>query len=280
VPYSAIVDRPPLEWPDGARIALWVSPNVEYYELHPPPNEWLSAWRRVPPPDVFGYAQRDYGNRVGFWRLLEVLDRHGIRATASVNTCVLDRFPEVGEAMAARDWAIMGHGIVNTRFLYGIAVEEERALFGEMIETVQRRTGLRMRGFFGPYATLSPQTMELAAEAGLVYSADWFLDDQPFPIKAGVRTLVGVPYSFELNDGPLFLGVHEWDEYERRAREQFEVLHAEGGRVMCLALHTWLFGRPHRARRLDELLAWILGHDGVWVATADEIAAHYLARYA
>lgn len=279
MPYSAIVDRPVLEWPDGARVALWVSPNIEHYELHPPENPWRTAWTRVPPPDVLGYAHRDYGNRVGFWRLLEVLDRHGIRATASLNTRVLDRYPEIGEAIAARDWAVMGHGVVNTRFLYGIEPAEERALFAEMIETVDRH-GLTMRGVFGPHASMSPRTMEIAAEAGLLYSADWFLDDQPFPIHAGDRTLVGVPYSFELNDGPLFLGVHEWDEYDRRARAQFEVLHAEGGRVMCLALHTWLFGQPHRIRALDDLLGWLLAHDGVWLTTADEIAAHWLARTA
>lgn len=278
VPYSAIVDRPRLVWPNDARLALWVALNVEYYELTPTVDDWQSPWQRVPPPDVLGYAHRDYGNRVGFWRLLEVLDQHQVRATVSLNTSVLDRFPEVGDAIAERSWAIMGHGVVNSQSLYEMKLEEERALFREMIETVERRTGLAMRGFFGPHGTMSSNSMTIAAESGLLYSADWFLDDQPFQIETGGDVLVGVPYSFELNDGPLFLGVHEWDEYVRRAREQFEVLHAEGGRVMCLALHTWLFGQPHRVRQLDELLVWLLDHEGIWLTTADEIAMHYLTQ--
>jgi peptidoglycan/xylan/chitin deacetylase (PgdA/CDA1 family) len=280
LPYLSIRRRPRLEWPGGARVALWVAPNVELYELMPPRNPLFTAWGRVPaPPDAMSYGYRDYGSRVGFWRMLEVLDRHGVRATASLNVAVLDHFPEIGSAMAERGWAFMGHGLYNTRFLYGISAEDERALYRDMQETVRRRTGTEMRGAFGPHASLSPHTMDVLAEEGFLYSADWLVDDQPFPITTRSGRLVGVPYSFELNDGPLFLGPHGEEELLRRCRDQFDVLYeegAEGGRVMCIALHPFLTGQPHRVDYLDEALGYVLGHEGVWQATGDEIAQWYL----
>jgi allantoinase len=280
IPYLPLPDRPRIEWPGGARIALWVAPNIEFYELIPPRNPLFTAWSRVPaPPDVMSYGYRDYGNRVGFWRVLEVLDRHGVRATASLNVAVLDHLPEIGQAMAERGWAFMGHGLYNTRFLYGISREEERGLYRDMRKTVKRKTGAELLGMFGPHASLSPHTMDLLAEEGFLYSADWLVDDQPFPITVSNGALVGVPYSFELNDGPLYLGVHEGEELLRRCRDQFDVLYEEGGesgRVMCIALHPFLSGQPHRLEYVDEALRYVLGHEGVWQATGDEIARWYL----
>jgi allantoinase len=283
VPFLPLNSRPTISWPNGARVALWVAPNVEFYELVPPENPLFSAWGRVPtPPDVMSYAYRDFGNRVGFWRVLEVLDQHAVRATVSLNVAVLEHFPQIGEAMAARDWAFMGHGLYNTRFLYGIAREEERALYRQMQEIVRRRTGRQMRGMFGPHASLSPHTMELLAEEDFLYSADWLLDDQPFPILTGSGRLVGVPYSFEINDGPLFLGSYRDDEFLQRCQDQFDLLYEEGtesGRVMCIAFHPFLLGQPHRIGYLDEALSYVLGHEGVWQTTGDEIAQWYLDNY-
>ena len=283
VPYLPLHRRPRITWPGGARVALWVAPNVEFYELMPPENPLFTAWGRVSePPDVMSYGYRDFGNRVGFWRVLEVLDRHGVRATASLNVAVLEHLPEIAEAMAAREWAFMGHGLYNTRFLYGISREEERSLYQEMQEIVERRTGRRMLGMFGPHASLSPHTMDVMAEEGFLYSADWLLDDQPFPIATESGRLVGVPYSFEVNDEPLFLGSHADDEFLTRCRDQFDVLYEEGaesGRVMCIAFHPFLLGQPHRIALLDEALAYVLGHERIWAATGDEIAQWYLKRH-
>ena len=113
-------------------------------------------------------------------------------------------------------------------------------------------------------------------EEGFLYSCDWLIDDQPFPIAGG---LVGVPYSFEVNDGPLFLGAaHEGEELAQRVKDQFDVLYEEGGRVMCIALHPFLTGRAHRIAYLDEALSYVLGHEGVWLTTADEIATWYVEQ--
>jgi peptidoglycan/xylan/chitin deacetylase (PgdA/CDA1 family) len=286
VPYSPIVDRPRITWPGGARVAFWIGHNVEFYEYMPPVNRHRAAWGRVPAPDVRSYAWRDYGNRVGFWRMLEVFDHFAIRPTVSLNVAVLDHFPELRDAMVERDWELMSHGLFNTRFLFGLEPDEERELIGDTIETVRRQTGRPLKGMFGPHASITPNTMNLMAEAGLIYSADWYLDDQPFPIATRTGRLVGVPYTWELNDGLMMtagfgrgIGTSEAEGFVQAAKDQFDVLYEEGaesGRVLCLALHTSIFGQPYRTAYLAQALEYILRHDGVWAATADEIAEHYL----
>lgn len=284
IPYSPITERPPLELPDGARVALWLSPNIEFYEFVPPHNPYRNPWSRMPQaPDVLLYSYKDYGNRVGLWRMADVFDHYGLRATVSLNVAVLDHFPEIAEAMVERDWDFMSHGIYNTRALYGMPEDEEREWLVDNIETVRRRTGKQLKGLFGPDATATPNTMRLLAEAGLIYSCDWYLDDQPFPIHVPTGKLVGVPYSWELNDALMLApGLGTFDEayFAQICRDQFDVLYEEGaesGRVMCIALHPYLMGQPHRIKYLDAALDYIMSHPGVWATTADEIAEHYLA---
>ena len=163
---SAIIDRPVLRWPNGARIAVWVAPNIEHYEFLPPRNELRRAMPRTPHPDVMTYSARDYGNRVGFWRMLDVLDKHDIRCTASLNVAVLEHFAEVRDAMVERDWDYMSHGIYNTTFLCGASEEEERRFYEDTIQTVLKHTGKRMQGMLGPALTNTERTPDLMAESG------------------------------------------------------------------------------------------------------------------
>jgi allantoinase len=287
IPYLPIVSRPRIEWPNGARVALWVAPNIEHYQYLPPHNDFMRPWPRVPAPDVFHYSYYDYGNRVGFWRLIEVLDHHGVRATASLNLAVLDHYPEIRDAIVERDWAIMSHGIYNTSYLFGLSEEEERAYFRDNVDTVRRHTGRQLKGMLGPAGSVTTNTMRLMVEAGLVYSADWLIDDQPFPIVTSSGRLVGVPYSNDVNDDSLMAmgfgaGGYEADDFVQVCKDQFDVLYREGadsGRVMCIALHAYVMGHPHRIGYLDEALDYVLSHDGVWMTTADEIAEHYLEHY-
>jgi peptidoglycan/xylan/chitin deacetylase (PgdA/CDA1 family) len=284
IDYSPIVDRPPLKWPNGARVAVWVAPNVEHYEFEPPPSRYRVPWPRVPQPDVMHYGYRDYGNRVGFWRMLEVFDQYKVRGTVSLSIALLEHFPEVGRAMVERDWAFMSHGLYNTRYLFGATVEEERAFYRDCIETLRRHTGKQLKGMLGPAFSATMNTPDLMAEAGLVYHVDWFVDDQPFPIKVKNGRLVGVPYSREINDALLFSnpGGFEGEYFLEIAKRQFDVLYEEGaesGRVMCIALHPFLIGQPHRLKYLADTLEYITRHEGVWMATADEIAEHYLTHY-
>ena len=155
VDYSPIIERPPIHWPNRARVALWVVLNVEHYEYLPDYDGQFNPWPRVPHPDVRGYSHADYGNRVGFWRILEVLDKHKIRCCADLNLAVLEHFPEVREAMVERDWDFMSHGIYNTRYLYAISEAEEREWYRDCIETLRRHTGKQLKGMLGPAVTSS-----------------------------------------------------------------------------------------------------------------------------
>ena len=283
VDYSPINDRPVVKWPGDARVALWIAPNIEHHEYLPDYDGVRDPWPRTPYPDVQQYSYCDYGNRVGFWRLLEVLDKHKIRCTVSLNLAVLEHYPEVAEAMVERDWDLMSHGIYNTRFLYTHSEEQEREFYQDCIETLRRHTGKKLKGMFSPALAGTERTPDLMAEAGLIYHADWSHDDQPVPIKVRSGKLVSVPYSFDLNDGPTLRNLHhEGDYFVQICKAQFDQLYKEGadsGRVMCIAIHPYLSGQPHRIKYLDETLSYIMSHEGVWQATADEIAEHYIANY-
>ncbi len=286
IQYLPMTDRPTIEWPNGARLALWLAPNLEFYEFQPPPNRHRRAWGRTGTPDVMAYAYRDYGNRVGFWRMLKAFDHFQVPASAAMNLALLDHFPEIRSAVVERDWEIFSHGIYNTRYLFGASEDEEREFYRDSIETLQKHTGKRLRGMLGPSYSATENTPRLMAEAGLTYHTDWFIDDQPFPISLDVGKLIGIPYSREVNDALLINGwpyySFEADYFAEVCKGQFDVLYgesAEGGRVMCIGLHPFYIGRPGRIRYLYEALEYILSHDDVWVTTAEQIADHYIEHY-
>ena len=283
VDYSPIIDRPIIKWPNDARVALWISPNVEHYEYMPDDDSARTPWPRTPFPDVQQYSYRDYGNRVGFWRMLESLDKYNIRCCVSLNMAVLEHFPEIGQAMVQRDYDYMSHGIYNTRYLYTYTEDQEREFYRDTIDTLKLHTGKQLKGMLGPAISGTERTPDLMAEAGLIYHTDWMHDDQPVPIKVKSGKLVSVPYSIELNDSSLLRDNHyEGDYFARICKAQFDQLYKEGaesGRVMCIALHPFLIGQPHRIKYLDDLLSHIMSHDGVWQTTADDIADYYNENY-
>jgi peptidoglycan/xylan/chitin deacetylase (PgdA/CDA1 family) len=286
--YSPIVDRPRIEWPGGAPLALWVALNIEHYQYLPPPNPHIEPWPRVPAaPDTMLYSYYDYANRVGFWRMLEVFDRYQVPVTASLNVSVLDHYPEIRDAIVERGWSIMCHGVYNTSYLFGLDEQQERAFFDDITGTVERHTGKALKGLLGPAGSITVNTMRLMAEAGLTYSADWAFDDQPFPIEVEGGRLVGVPYGFDVNDDSMMaLGYgaagYEAEDFVEIAEDQFQVLRAEGetsGRVMCMGLHAYVLGLPHRIEYLDRTFERLLSQAGVWLTTGEDIAAHYEANY-
>jgi peptidoglycan/xylan/chitin deacetylase (PgdA/CDA1 family) len=280
--YSPIVDRPRLTWPGDARVAVWVAPNVEFYELDPPVGPARAPWPR-PHPDVLGYALRDYGNRVGFWRLLEVLDRHRVRGTAALNVALCEHHPEVVEACRTRGWEFFSHGVYNTRYPYGMDEGQERAMIEDALATVARHTGQRLQGWLSPALASTERTPHLLAEYGLRYACDFLHDDQPFPLRVRRGRLISLPYSVEVNDGSGYLrsGLTP-GQWADGLRAQFDQLYAEGatsGRVMCVPLHPFLSGQPHRLAALSDALAHIVAHDRVWLATGAEIADWYYAHH-
>lgn len=282
-PYSPIVDRPKLEWPGGKRLAVWTALNVEHYEMMTPPAVGRVTWDRVThEPDVREYSLRDHGNRVGLWRTLEAYDAVGIAPTLSLNLAVLDMFPRIRDEIIERDLCVMSHGIFNTRFLFGMEPEEERAFYTDNIESLQRHTGRRLRGMLTPAVSNTPNTPTLMAEMGFTYHADWVHDDQPVPLDVGVGRMISMPYSYDLNDAPLWDGrPYSGDYLVDSCIAQFDRLLADAerwdtGLTMCIALHPYQIGQPQHIGRLRRILDHIVGDDRVWHATADEIADHYL----
>lgn len=271
-------NRPRIEWPGGARVAFWVAPNIEFYELDPPANPHRKAWP-VPSPAVVGYSHRDYANRVGHWRMMEVMDACGVRGSVSLSVAVCQHHPEIIAACVDRDWEVFSHGIYNTRYCYGMDEAQERAIIEDAIETVRDATGQTIAGWLAPALTHTERTMDLLAEYGLKYTCDLFQDDQPQPIKVKSGRLISMPYSLEINDHYGFF-VYNMSprEYADTLKRQFDQLYEEGaasGTVMCIPLHSYLIGQPHRIGPFAEALDYITGHDDVWVTTAREIADYY-----
>lgn len=264
-------------------MAVWVVVNVEHYEYLPPSGE-VNAYPRVPHPDIRKFSYHDYGNRSGLWRLLPCLDEYEVPVTTSLNVGVLDHYPEIAEAMAVRGWEHMSHGMYNTRYLTGMSEDQEREFLIRCDEVLERHTGQRFRGMLGPNITGNAWTPDLMAELGMSYHADWVHDERPSPLlnRAGAR-MVALPYSYELNDAPLLMRSHvEADEYARYCIAQFDRLITERpalGRMMCLPLHPFAIGQPHRIRALEKVLAHIRSCKDAWLANASEIVDHYLEHY-
>jgi len=278
--YVPINRRPALKWPEGKRIALWVIPNIESFAL----DEKMPASPGGSGgiiPDVFTWSIREYGCRVGVFRQMELLEKHGIRATVALNSDICEHYPEIIEQGNALGWEWMGHNQSNTRRLNEIPAEEERAVVKATFDAIEKGTGTRPRGWLGSGLQETWNTIDCLAENGASYVADWVCDDQPFLMQWEGRRLVSVPYSSEINDKPQFEARGRTpDQFADMIRRQFDVLYresAESGRVMAIALHPYITGRPHVIDALDKALAHICRHDDVWRATGSQIAEAYLA---
>jgi len=278
-PYSSIVQRPLLAWPGGAHVALWVIPNIEFFSLMEKVPAG-SGGPGTPVPDIPSWSARDYGNRVGVFRLMQVLARYDIRASVALNSDVCARHPEIIVEGQKLSWEWMGHCESNTRRLNEAPAGEERAIIHRTLSTIEKATGSRPLGWLGAGLQETWDTLDILAAEGCEYVCDWTNDDQPYVMTLdGGRELVSVPYSYEINDKPAFERAHRTaDEFREMICRQFDVLYREGaqsGRVMTLALHPYLTGVPHRIDALDAALAYICRHPQVWKAAGREIARHY-----
>jgi len=280
--YWPYAGRPKIEWPGGAKLALWVAPNIEFYELDPPANPHRKAWPR-PYPDIVPYSYRDHGNRVGHWRLMEAMDEFGVRGTVSLSVAMCQHCPDIIEASAERGWEFFSHGIYNTRYAYGMDEAQERAILEDSIRTVKEATGQRIRGYLAPALTHTERTIDLLAELDFWYSCDLFQDDQPQPLNVKSGRLISMPYSLEVNDHYAYNVFGQSPaQYTDVLKRQCDTLLEEGetsGTVMCIPLHAYLVGRAHRIDPFREALRYITAQDGVWVTTAGEIAQYYYEHY-
>jgi len=281
--YWPYQNRPKIEWPGGAKIAFWVAPNIEFYELDPPENPNRKPWPQAYPA-VGGYSIRDYGNRVGHVRQMELLDKYGIRGSISLSTALCDHHPEIIEMCAERDWEFFSHGIYNTRYTYGLSEDQEREMIQDSVDTIFKHTGKKPAGYLAPALSHSEQTIDLFAEAGGIYTCDLFHDDQPTPVhvRSGEK-FISIPYSLEMNDTIAYVvNKIEPRRYGQIIKDNFDRLYMEGdesGTVMCIPTHNYQVSCPHRMRAYEEALEYITGHSDVWVTTGREIADYFIEHY-
>lgn len=281
-PFSPMPGRPPLAWPGGARVAFTPVVYLEHWEADPPPGALVDPRFRDAfgdfRPDYRSYTWREYGARIGIFRIFEVFDRHGLTATVAANTAAIDCYPQLLDECLRRGWEIAAHGSHATRMVSSAMGEAEEAdLIGECAAAIERAAGKRPRGWISQDFGQGARTPHLLAAQGFKYLADWPNDDQPYWMTTK-PPILSVPCQSEWDDVQLL-----WHRrlltprFPALIEEAFRVLHAEGGksgRSFMLGIHPWLFGMPHRIRYLDETLARLARFGEVWNATLDDISQH------
>ena len=280
IPYSAISNRAPLRLPGGARLVVWVIVNVEEWN----PRESLPRTVLTPPaggspvPDIPNWAWHEYGNRVGFWRMLKVFDQLKMPAVLAINGSAIETYEPVARAALERGWEFIGHGFTQKNMQ---KVPDERADIRKTTDVIRAFSGRAPRGWLGPGLTETWDTADILAEEGYQYVCDWVLDDQPVMLKTRTGPLVSVPYTQECNDVAMMLIQHHAAaEYRNRAVDQFEQLYSdaeESARVMAIVVHPYIMGAPHRMRYFREALEHIRSRPGVLFWTGEQISEWYLS---
>jgi peptidoglycan/xylan/chitin deacetylase (PgdA/CDA1 family) len=278
IQYLPIPERPPLKLPGAARLVVWTIVNVEEWDIHQPmPRTVLTPPAGGSPmPDIPNWAWHEYGNRVGFWRMLEVLDRLEIRAVLAINGTAIKGYPHIVRAANERRWEFMGHGFTQRNMQ---KVENESEDIAKTTAAIAEATGKRPRGWLGPGLTETWHTPDLLVENGYDYVADWVLDDQPVVLKTRTRPIVNVPYTQECNDVAMMLiQHHKASEYYERALDQFEQLYhdaRDSARVMALVVHPYIMGAPHRLKYYRMILERIRQQNDVLFWTGEQILDWY-----
>jgi allantoinase len=283
-PYVPITERNGFKWPNGARVALWVIPNIEYFRLDDPmpgTNNERVAPTHAKIPNVRNWALRDYGNRVGVWRFMEMLSRYGIRATVALNSEICTEHPQIMEAAMKLNWEFMGHCETNAVRLNEMDPEREKESIHKTLTTIAKTTGKKPLGWLGAGLAETWNTLDFLIDEGCLYVADWPADDLPFRMNVGGKSIYSIPYSLHCNDTPqLFDQKQSAEEFGQVMRSQFDVLYREGaesGRVMAVSLHPYVSGAAYRVGAVDRAFEYICSHEGVWLTTGEEIIRAYIA---
>jgi allantoinase len=279
--YSAISERPPLQLPGAAKLAVWIIVNVEEWDI----GETMPRTVLTPPaggsptPDIPNWAWHEYGNRVGFWRMLDVFDRFALPAVLAINGSAISAYEPIARAARERKWEFIGHGFSQKNMQ---KVENEAEDIAKTSKAIADFTGRAPRGWLGPGLTETWDTPDLLVEAGYDYVCDWVLDDQPTVLKTRTMPIVNIPYTQECNDVAMMLiQHHKASEYYDRAIDQFEQLMHDGqgsARVMALVLHPYIMGAPHRLKYFRQVLEKITAQEGVIFWTGEQILDWYRSQ--
>jgi allantoinase len=283
--WSNLFKRVPLEWPGGAKIAFWVMPCLQWFPLQAPKEAQIAVGALDRPyPDYRNYSHRDYGNRVGIFRLMALFDELGLKPTAAVNAAVCTRYPFIIEQARQREWKFIAHGLHMGQIHHsGLSHEQEAGLIDRALEDICGATGEKPKGWLSPGHSESPHTLDLLAERGIEFVCDWVNDDLPYAMKTATGQLHSMPYAHEISDATIIWQNHRSaDVFADQVRDYLDYLLGEagryGGRILGLALTPWITGQPHRIPAVRQLLHHVHSHAGVWATTAHEILAEFKAQ--
>jgi peptidoglycan/xylan/chitin deacetylase (PgdA/CDA1 family) len=283
--WSMLPRRHPVTWPGKARIALWVVPALEWFPLNmagvpfKPPGAMQTAY-----PDLRHYTLRDYGNRVGIFRIFQALERHGIPASVAVNAAVAVRYPALMAECVKRGHEIVANGLDMDHLHHGgLDIQEEKRWIDQTLAILRKHAPVR--GWLSPAKSESFKTPDLLAEAGLDYVCDWVNDDMPYAMRTDAGALTAMPHPIDIDDYTILVNNHHTeDDFRDQLIDQFNLLYREAspqnGRIMAISLHPWVIGQPYRVGALEEALAHIMSHEGVWAATGSQILDAWRAQQA
>jgi allantoinase len=286
--WSPLPQRPTLAWPDDAPVAVCVILSLGQTEWWPGPDTVVppSVARFGPYPrvlDVADLSVHEYGNRVGVFRVMDVLDRHGIRATAAVDAALARTRPYVVKCCLERGYEFAARGLSSSRAITEEMGEAaERAYIADAVTAVRDAAGTAPRGWMSPDYMESTRTVRLLAEAGLHYVCDWPNDEQPIRMKVPSGEFFSLPVTHDADEVITHrlrgLPMTQW---LRIVTESFDRLYEDGarsGRLLVLNLHPYVIGQPFRIKYLEHALAHICSAEKIWVATAGEIVDWYAAQ--
>lgn len=275
--YSNITKRPDYSWPGGKRLAVYVAFNIEAFGFGDGKGSAIA-----PPDQALShsvYSWRDYGNRVGVWRLFDMMDELGIPIEAQMNTAIYDECPDIAERLRARGDEIVGHGITNSDEQGHLPEAAERALIHDATAAIAKHEGAPPVGWMSPWLSNSDVTMDLLQEAGYRYVMDWTMDDQPVWLKTRNGRILSMPYPVEVNDNRALVWLrYSSEEFADMIVDQFDEMleQSEGQPLVCpISIHPFSIGRPYRMRQFRRALKHILGHrDRIWLTRPRDICAH------
>ena len=233
--------------------------------------------------DVLGYTWREYGMRVGLWRIADVMDQANIRATVALNAGVCDVWPKAIEEMDKRGWEMMGHNITNSRSLRNLPLDKEETIIHTTVKVIQQATGKKVRGWLGTGLGETFSTLDVLAEAGVQYTGDWNNDDVPYRMKVKSGEMYAINYGNAINDISFYGKGHTGEEYYQMVANQFDTLYADSQklpRVMGIPLHPFHTGEPLRIKYFQKAVQHMQKQDKVWFATGGEILDAYLKSQA
>ena len=277
--YSAIVDRPPLRLPGGARLVLWPIVNLEVWDIgRAMPRQVLPAPTGVPLlPDVPHWSWHEYGMRVGVWRFFDLFRRLGIRPTLAINARVCEDYTRVAEEARSAGWEFMGHAYDQMPIHKH---DNQKDMINRSMDILERFTGKRPVGWLGPGLTQTYETPDLLAEAGVKYIGDWVYDDEPDIIRTANGPLVTLPYTVEQNDITMMIVQHHESDYLlKRSIDAFDRLYQEGehrAKIMAVAIHPYISGQPHRIKYLEAIYDYAAKFEGVLHWNGEQILDWYM----